>query len=169
MDKCSCKPGFIGDGVTLCNPSFPLPFSSNPSAGNVKGCFPVNISLHDNINTTVVFCRFGDSIVAGKILNLKTIMCIAPAGNCGKIELRVSGDPNNWNLPGIDFEYTDINNYSFVVYQFVAVLFVIVVVFLTFILLREKKAPEDLQPLIINMPQSDKMHSELSAHGFFPL
>lgn len=174
MNKCMCNPSFIGDGINSCIPLFPLPIKVNPNAGSFHGHYMVNVTLENEANASTVYCRFGNIIVAGKMLNKTIISCLAPSGFLGKIELRVSNNPNDWNLPGIPFEYkfNAFSEYGIITAEIIVLVIILIIVLISILFFREKNSStnhDDLQPLKLTVPQTGIDHSDLSSQGFFPL
>ncbi|OHT17331.1 hypothetical protein TRFO_12499 [Tritrichomonas foetus] len=173
-DKCKCKPSFNGDGIISCLPIFPLPVSASPNFSYVYGGCQINITLQSETNTSQIFCRFGNTIVSGAMMSNHVVMCVAPFGAIGNVELRVSNNSNDWNLPGITFEYryshlTGIGN---ILSEIVIICIIALVIFLTVMVFRDKKSEsshDDLQPLNITIPVSVYEHTDMSMQGFFPL
>lgn len=173
MNKCVCKPSFIGDGISSCIPIFPLPINVKPNAGSFHGHYLVNITLENETSSSTVYCRFGNIIVAGKMLNKKIISCLAPSGYLGKIELRVSNNPNDWNLPGISFEYKfyAFCEYGIITAEIIVIIIILIVVIVSILFFKEKLSStnqDDLQPLKY-ATQITTDHSDLSLQGFYPL
>ena len=167
MDVCACKPGYQQVGPR-CVPHFPLPSNVSPSGGVFSGGYPVLVRLSAPSNVSQVFCRFGDVIVAGRMRNNLTIQCNAPAGRPGACELRVSSDANNWNLPGIPFEYKydatrAIMNWVLEVASIATVIGIVSIAF------RAAPPTEEMQPLIQSIPNATDDHTDLSMQGFYPL
>jgi hypothetical protein len=168
---CECRPGFSLDRRGECVPFFPLPVTITPSSGSHKGGYKVDITLQSATNSTTVFCRFGNIIIAGFLRDRQTIACLAPAGDVGDIELRVSDDANDWNLPGIAFRYRKDTTDVFVTHalSLFVIAAIVVVVYVTVGMLGapggELVTDEELQPLKQSMPS----HSDLSTLGFYPL
>jgi hypothetical protein len=174
MDVCDCRPGFSNISHGKCVPFFPLPVLITPLSGSYKGGYSVDVTLESETNSKTVFCRFGNVIVAGFLKDQSTIRCLAPEGAIGGIELRVSSDANDWNLPGIGFQYvmgTFDRIGTYVLHGF-ALFAVIAVVRLTVSALRNpqpEELAEELQPLKQGIPRANEGHADLSMHGFFPL
>lgn len=174
MNKCMCKPSFIGDGIFSCIPIFPLPIDVNPNSGSFHGHYIVNVTLENDTSSSTVYCRFGNIIVAGKMINKKTISCLAPSGFLGKIELRVSNNPNDWNLPGIVFEYkfNAFTEYGILTAEIIIIVLILIIILISIIFFKEKVSStiqEDMQPLKYSVPQNTTDHSDLSLQGFYPL
>ena len=166
---CACKPGYVGNGESHCEPRFPLPISLTPSNCSINGGTKILIELeNETSNIENIFCKFGTTMVLGYMVTNKTLICIAPVGETGKIEVKVSDDSNDWNLPGIYFQYLQ-NDQIYIDYLITAVacfVIILIVVLTIYILNQDSNLPvvsdEDM-PLIKNK------NSDLSIHGFSPI
>lgn len=170
MNKCVCNPSFNGDGINSCIPIFPLPINVNPNSGSFHGHYLVNVTLEKEVHSSIIYCRFGNIIVAGKMLSKTIVSCLAPSGYLGKIELRVSNNPNDWNLPGISFEYkfNALSEYGILTVEIIIIVIILIMVITSILFFKEKVSStiqDDLQPLKLTVQD----HSDLSSQGFFPL
>jgi len=169
---CKCIPGYIGDGFLKCFPRFPLPIYSFPNQSSISGGNLISIILSNITNVKSPYCRFGDLIVSGNLLNETTIQCLNPSSNPGRIELRVSDDSNDWNLPGIPFYY--VNNGSDIVYIIAAgacsvPLFIIIRAFIICWKRKTQICEEENISFKLSKVYESRPHNDLSMHGFYPL
>jgi hypothetical protein len=174
MEICECRPGFSDAGAGKCIPFFPLPVLITPSSGSCKGGYTVNVTLESETSSKTVFCRFGHVIVVGVLKDGSTIECIAPAGPIGGVELRVSSNREDWNLPGIGFQYVldKFDRTGTYLLHGIATLAIMFVIYITIIALRNPTRDlldEELQPLKQGIPRAIDHHADLSMQGFYPL
>jgi hypothetical protein len=113
-------------------------------------------------------------IIAGFLKDETTIECIAQPGPIGGVELRVSSNRDDWNLPGIGFLYV-IDRFDRIgtyVLHGTATLAIVIVVYFTIVALRNPEPDalaEELQPLKQGIPRAIDGHADLSMQGFYPL
>jgi hypothetical protein len=174
MDVCECRPGFSNVAPGKCVPFFPLPVLIAPPSGSYKGGYTVEVTLESQTDSKTVFCRFGHVIIAGFLKDRSTIGCVAPAGAVGGIELRVSSNRDDWNLPGIGFQYVldRFDRMRFFVIEGFAILVILIVVCATIVALTGSDAPvhdEELEPLNQGVSRRVDCHADLSMQGFYPL
>ena len=169
-DICKCKAGYLGDGETVCVPRFPLPLSIIPKNCSIKGNEEIVIELENETkNVQHIFCKFGTTMVLGVMITNKTLSCVAPIGEKGKVEVKVSDDYNDWNLPGIAFEYINNDQYIYIEHM-AAIGACIIIVFLVVTTINLLTNKSD-HPIVSDedMPLIKNKNSDLSLHGFSPV
>lgn len=168
-DICSCMPGYVGDGIISCIPHFPLPISANPSSCAVNDNAEIVITLENDTSSHFVFCKFGTTMVSGELLTNRTMKCLAPVGESGNVELRVSDDSNDWNLPGIEFAFIDNqDNFMQLIIPIITVLSILCIVIVTVKCMNKA----NMFPVVTTdeeIPLMKSSHADLSMHGFSPL
>lgn len=106
-DQCRCLPGFIGDGLDICEKPIPKILKITPTKGSVSGGDFVKLFIESPPDYTVTqaFCRFGPVSVQAQFANTSDVHCLVPPNRPGNAKIGVSFDGSKWSRGSHQFTY----------------------------------------------------------------
>lgn len=105
--KCACKNGMVGDGVKTC--LIPAPHLLKVDLLLVQAIGGENITVTyytaSNYTQEYGYCKFGSTVVKGKILNDGELICPVPPSSKRGLKLSMSFDSETWSENSIIIMY----------------------------------------------------------------
>lgn len=94
---CQCPNGLVGDGVSSC--AIPVPHIRDVVIESAKEATEAVVwfSIPTDYNPEEVFCRFGNYIVVGTLLDSTHMKCSIVKSLFGKVRLSISFDSLSWS------------------------------------------------------------------------
>ena len=106
---CKCKPGYEGDGVTVCKPFLSAPelvdFHPRSTPVNVPTSVTVTFRSSNTAKSSTGMARFGYQVTICDIPRDDVMICQVPSSNIGPVSFAISFDGNHWSTGGHVFTY----------------------------------------------------------------
>ncbi|EAX84968.1 hypothetical protein TVAG_547270 [Trichomonas vaginalis G3] len=97
MDKCTCKPGLVGDGIKDCDYPRPTIVSVKPHKCENTDSFLTVVYKSQQVNTTMPYCKIGPSIYPPSEFNGSHAICSCPPLFKGNYSLEISFNKLHWS------------------------------------------------------------------------
>ncbi|OHT09827.1 hypothetical protein TRFO_21106 [Tritrichomonas foetus] len=145
-NQCRCLPGFLGDGVDLCEKPIPELLFVEPLNDSINGGNDIFFTIKSppEYNITQAFCRFGPISVPATFSNTSLFICKSPKNKPGNFKVAASFDSSKWSTENIIFVYYDtgINTFSYTI-SFVLILMISMILIVLLWYYNKRQEPYD--------------------------
>ena len=105
--KCTCQPGYKGDGIESCNALPPKLSFIFPETGFISGGYQINVTyVPEPYNYSTGFLRMGSLTIECNIFEKGLMICdIPPVSFLGTVKVSASFDEVDWSSEFIEFSF----------------------------------------------------------------